>query len=233
MSGVDGTYPSPALDGQFPHFLDQDIGLEQAIASGEAPETQVGHGVDIDGLAPADEIVVEAEGESSAWQRTKAFMGTHKWKIAFGAFATSTAASVINNPVSEVASKALEATAYGVAAGITSEAAFITGAVIMAGAVGKKIGNPFRINREKLVELAAAGNKSRWFKAGLLVNTIGAYGTGAAIAYGSTKLPAEMAAIGYSFAAGDIALTFVVRGIILDAMRNAGNNESVDDSIAP
>ena len=151
-------------------------------------------------------------------QRISEFWRKRRLSIALGVTAMSAAATVTNNPIGEVADKAVDAAPWVAGGMATSEALFVGGAAAMAYSVKGKIGNPLKL-RERIPELARQANGNRIFEAGFWVNSAGAVGTGAVAAAG---IIAEMPTEAYpalSLPALDIWATVVVRKAVRRVIR--------------
>lgn len=191
-----------------------DVELEQDFLAPDEPT--------VDPVEPtADDfnaLSATDEEHRSGWQRAREWAARHKGKLALGAAAVSATLTFTMNPLGEVTHEVVEA-APAIGIGIaTSEAMFIGGLAMMAGAVGSKVGNPIKL-RERLPEISEKANDSLLFKSGFWINTVGAVGSAAIISAGViAKLPPESYGV-LGFAAADLAVTVAVRKAMLSGIK--------------
>lgn len=177
------------------------------------PEAQTAHQEEgLDGDVPPEET-------SSAWERTKQWVGRNKVKLALGVSAVSLAATPVYNPMGEVTKDLYEASPWVAAGVVTTEALFAGGIAMMAMSVGGSLRNPFKM-RGQLQEICQKANDSMLFKTGFWTNTVGAVGSAAVIGGGIiAKLPPESYGL-LSFSALDIGVTVTVRKALMNGIKN-------------
>jgi hypothetical protein len=145
----------------------------------------------------------------------RGWLARHKTKILLGIAATSLAVTLATDKMSEVQEEVVESAPW-VAGGIaTSEALFIAGAGMMAVSAGRNIGNPFKI-KERFPEIAQKAADSSLFKAGFVINTVGAVGDFAVLSTGIAKElpPQTWGMLGITLT--DLAGTIAVRKVMID-----------------
>lgn len=149
-------------------------------------------------------------------------ISNHRWHIAIGATVLS-AVNAAFGPVHEAIDGLKDNAPYVGAGVLASEAMFIVGAAIMAGSVGAKIGNPF--NKGKIDEIYRKANSSRAFKAGFIINTLGAVGDFFAIAPAvvSSLKPSSWGILALPLM--DLGLTYKVRKMMMDRVKNFTKEE--------
>jgi hypothetical protein len=157
---------------------------------------------------------------------SKEFLKNNRLKIAFGALAVSAVVSMpsIGDNVDEIIENAPEVAA---AIGI-SELLFISGIGMIAASQSKKVLNKDLISKKYIKDIVNEGlDNNAMLKSGLVVNTVGALGTGLAIGYGSvTSLPAAMIPSALAIASIDVAATVAIRYNIFKGLQQ---NELSDD----
>lgn len=163
----------------------------------------------------------------SRFERFRSWVGERKTHIAIGIAGLSLAATLSNNPMSELKDDVIAAAPWvggGVAA---SEVAFATGAAMMAGSVGSKIGNPWTI-KERIPDIAQRAQDSKLFWTGFWTNTTGAVGDFAVISAGVLK---EMPVESYPLLAltlADLGMTVAVRKALKSGIRNKAQNDAAE-----
>jgi len=172
---------------------------------------------------PIDPIMLSPEAQA----REKRFAGwwhRNRMRVALGAVAVSTAATLMMSPLEETVETIGDDVPTAVAAGVgmvAMEAAWIGGAAMMVGAAGRRVmRNPLRI-REQLKDVAQDANDSKTFKAGFWINT------GAAVSQFAiptalvvSQLPPESWGI-LAPAVVDLGATVVLRHVIMDGIKTA------------
>jgi len=172
---------------------------------------------------PVDPIMLSPE-EQTRKKRFEGWWQRSRVKIALGAVAVSTAATLMMSPLEETVEAIGDDVPMAVAAGVgmvAMEAAWIGGAAMMVGAAGRRVArNPLRI-RSQLTDIAKDANESATFKAGFWINT------GAAVsqfviptALVVSQLPPESWGI-LAPAVVDLGATVVLRHVIMDGIKTA------------
>jgi hypothetical protein len=162
----------------------------------------------------------------SWFPKSREWVHKNRLKLALGGIAVSaglTFASGGTHEVVETAVKNIPAVGAGM---IAMEAMWIGGGAMMAASVGEHIKNPLKI-KSHLPEIAAKANDSKLFKAGFIVNTVGAVGEfvipAAAVCM---KLPPETwGVLGPSLV--DLGITIGVRRATLNAIHESQVVETV------
>lgn len=171
---------------------------------------------------PIDPIMLAPEEQA----REKRFAGwwhRNRMKVALGAVAVSTAATLAMSPLEETMDAIGDDVPVAVAAGVgwvAMEGAWIGGAAMMIGAAGRRVRNPLRI-RSQLQDIAKDANDSKTFKAGFWINTgaaVSQFAIPAALAV--SQLPPESWGI-LAPAVVDLGATVVLRHVILDGIKTA------------
>lgn len=172
---------------------------------------------------PVDPIMLAPE-EQAREKRFEGWWKRSRVKIALGAVAVSTAATLMMSPLEETIDSIEDDVPTAVAAGVgmvAMEAVWIGGAAMMVGAAGRRVArNPLRI-RSQLKDIAEDASKSKTFKAGFWINT------GAAVSQFAiptalvvSQLPPESWGI-LAPAVVDLGATVVLRHLILDGIKTA------------
>jgi hypothetical protein len=168
---------------------------------------------------PTEELVpekIELPGHG------RGFLTRNRWKIVLAVTASSIIVTLTMNPLAEVQQQVVAAAPWTGVGIVASEVMFLGGLVMMASAVGVKVGNPFRL-KESLAKICKKANGSLLFKTGFWVNSLGAVGTAAAISIGVvSSLPLESYGI-LSFSVADLMLTVAIRKAILDGLRESSD----------
>ena len=139
-------------------------------------------------------------------------------KLLIGATALSLSVTLAKDPFDEVKQKVIEAAPWVGTGVIASEALFVAGAVTMAASVGKKVGNPLKL-KQNLPEMAKHAGRSKLFKAGFIVNTVGAVGDFVVLSAGVMgKLPVYSWGV-LSFTVADLGITVAVRRAMLNSIK--------------
>lgn len=192
-------------------------GLE--VVAESAGEERIGrHRADVVEVAP---VVVDDEisEQHEAGRLERLWNGIKRNKVAVAAGAI-TVASMIASPLGETIKSLAETASYVGPGMIAAEAAWIGGAAMMLGAIGKKIINPLKIH-QRFKEIPDAAAESTTFKAGLAINTVAAVAEFVIPAVAvTTKLPVESWGI-LSFAAVDLMATVALRKVIWNGMHRA------------
>lgn len=157
-------------------------------------------------------------------EQLKGFVHRNRVKLAVSATVGSVLATVAIDPMSETIENVKEAAPWVVGGVATSEALFVTGAIMMAASVGRKVGNPFKI-KERIPEIASKADSSRLFKTGFWVNTIGAVGDFVAVspAIVSTMPVHSWGVLGFTLA--DLGVTYGVRRTIWRGVKENASQE--------
>lgn len=164
--------------------------------------------------AIAPEVVVE----QSLFQRARDYASRKKMSLAVGAMGLSAAATITNNPLSELKDDVITSAPWVGAGVLASEALFVAGAGMMAASVKDKIGNPFKI-KERIPQIAQKAAKSKLFWTGFWVNTVGATGDFVAISSGViAKMPPESYPM-LALPLLDLGVTVAVRKAIINSTR--------------
>lgn len=154
-----------------------------------------------------------SEKTGSIMGRVGNFVRQQKAKLAMGATAVSLAATFTLEPTGKTIDSVKDVAPWVVGGVAVSEVAFVSGAAMMLGAIGGRIGNPLKI-KEKIPELANRANSSKLFKAGFWINTTGAVGDFLVIAPAViTKLPPQSWGVA-GFTLADLGVTYAVRKTI-------------------
>lgn len=168
-------------------------------------------------IIPAPAVMPGAEVQSGRFARVREHLSNRKWRYLGGVAAASAVLSFTNNPYSELKEDVIEAAPYVVTGVVASEVAFTVGGAMMLGAVGEKIANPLKI-KERIPEIAERANSSKLFKAGFIINTVGAVGDFAVISTGVIdEMPVESYGL-LGLTLGDLALTVAIRKGILNGI---------------
>lgn len=155
-------------------------------------------------IAPVEQPV-EAASDQPGWVRRNAF------KIGAGLFIGGTAVTVATNPLGHLEKDVAQVAPWAAGGVLATEAMWIGGAAMMAGAAGKKVGNPLTL-KSRWGEISNDIVDSRAFRSGLAVNTLGALGTASVVIAGAaTALPPETWPGAFGLAAADMASTVAVR----------------------
>lgn len=202
----------------------------QPEISGESLSVRKSHNNVPQGTAAVDFETINADKSNRArkWA-TRGLIG-----LAVG----SASLTVASDSVGEAKEAIVEAAPW-VGVGIaTSEIMFVAGGAIMVGSVGEKLGNPFTLKR-RLPEIVVKAGDSKVFRAGLAINTIGAFGDAGVIAAGTFKeMPVEAWGVA-GLAAIDGVGTLVARRWMIDKYRETkiktnneeGNDKELKDSL--
>ena len=163
---------------------------------------------------------------NESFRSSKEYLKKHRLKLAFGALAVSAVFSLpaIGEHVDDIVENApVIASAIG-----ASELMFVAGIGIIAASQSKKVFSTDILSKKYISNLTNEGlDNNALLKTGLAVNTIGALGTGMALAYGSvTTLPATMVPSAFALASIDIAATVAIRYNIYKGLQE---NQSIDD----
>jgi len=147
-------------------------------------------------------------------------MHRNRLRLALGGIAVSAGLTFASGGTHEVIDTVVEQIpAVGIGM-IAMETMWIGGGAMMAASVGEHIKNPLKI-KSRLPEIAAKANDSKLFKAGFIVNTVGAVGEfviPAAVV--CMKLPPETWGIlGPSLV--DLGITIGVRRATLNAIHES------------
>lgn len=136
----------------------------------------------------------------------------------------SAAFTVATDNVSEAKDAVVEAAPW-VAGGVgVSEAMFIGGAAMMVMSAGEKVGNPLKL-KGRLPEIVVKAGDSNTFRAGMAINTVGAFGDAAVIAAGTFHaMPVEAWGIA-GLAMADGVGTLAVRKWMIDKYRSAKEDQ--------
>lgn len=160
-------------------------------------------------------------------------------RTALGVLAVSSAYTLIKYPVSELTADVQEKAPFAAGGILVSEGLFAAGAAMTVLATGKALRlrellNPLRLKAEfgslsqRVKSLQGAGKeavKSKLFRAGLAINTLGAIGTAATVGAGAvTALPREMWPGAIGLAAVDITATLGLRAPLYAAMKRSKAN---------
>lgn len=199
----------------------------QAVDAGERTEI-----FDDEIVATPEAPIVSIEENSPTWlgraaEWAKKHSGAIKWAGAGALALASGALTFMNNGFQELKEQVVETLPWAVAAGASTEAAFVAGGAMMLTAGGIKVGrNVLKIRKkttemqEQMAEGEASSRplrESRLFRAGFVINTAGALGTAAVVAAGGATLPSESWPGVAGLVAVDVAGTFGLRAAILKA----------------
>lgn len=143
---------------------------------------------------------------------------------------SSAALTVATDSVGEAKDAVVEAAPW-VAGGIgVSEAMFVSGAAMMVASAGEKIGNPLKL-KGRLPEVVVKAGDSNVFRAGMAINTVGAFGDAVVISAGTfNTMPVEAWGIA-GFAMVDGVGTLAVRKWMVDKYRNAKEAQGNDTDV--
>lgn len=207
------------------HHLD-DESAQSVIVTDEADETSVGrHRPETVNAATTVESVEQAEPSAvtdeiteqhEAGRLERLWNGIKRNKVAVAA-GMITVGSMLANPIGDTIKSLAETASYVGPGMIAAEAAWIGGAAMMLGAIGKKIINPLKIH-QRFKEIPEAAAESTTFKAGLAINTAAAVAEFVipTIAV-TTKLPVESWGI-LAFTTVDLWATVALRKVIWNGM---------------
>lgn len=158
----------------------------------------------------------EISEQHEAGRLERLWNGIKRNKVAVAAGAI-TVASMIASPIGDTIKSLAETATYVGPGMVAAEAAWIGGAAMMLGAIGKKIINPLKIH-QRFKEIPDAAAESTTFKAGLAINTVAAVAEFVIPTVAvTTKLPVESWGI-LSFAAVDLLATVALRKVIWNGM---------------
>jgi hypothetical protein len=166
----------------------------------------------------AESVVVDDEitEQHEAGRLERLWNGIKRNKVAVAAGAI-TVASMVASPIGDTIKSLAETASYVGPGMIAAEAAWIGGAAMMLGAIGKKIINPLKIHK-RFKEIPDAAAESTLFKSGLAINTVAAVAEFVIPTVAvTTKLPVESWGI-LSFAAVDLIATVALRKVIWNGM---------------
>jgi len=157
------------------------------------------------------EVNLEVEGQKKGWFRR------NRAKLAIGATALSLG-TLAFNPLGDTAEKVKEVAPWVAPGMLVGEAMWIGGAAMMLAATGSEVGkNPLKI-KDRIPEIAQKANNSNMFKAGFVINTVGAVGEFVIPAIAVTReLPVESWGI-LGFSLLDLGVTIAVRKAIYDGV---------------
>jgi hypothetical protein len=182
-------------------------------------------------VEPHIDMVAEAIAEAAGTQKPESerpnWFRRNLFNLSLGAFVIGGAATFATNPVDKLEHEVLQAAPW-VGGGIaTTEGMWIAGAAAMAAGAGKNIGNPLTL-KGRWGEVASSTVDSKLFKAGLVINTIGAIGTAGFVGFGAASLPPETWPGAAGIVGADIASTVAIRAGIYKGMKNARLNPPVE-----
>ncbi|MCA9332124.1 hypothetical protein KC968_04270 [Candidatus Saccharibacteria bacterium] len=160
-------------------------------------------------------------------QETQKSRNVRKWigRSLIGLAIGSGILTVVTDKVDDARDAVVEAAPWVGAGVLASEAMFVGGAAMMAASAGQKIGNPFTI-KQRYPEIVVGAGDSKVFRAGLAINTIGAFGDAAVIAAGTFHaMPPETWGIA-GIAAIDGLGTLAIRKWMIDKYRYHKDNDN-------
>ncbi len=174
-------------------------------------------------LDTGDELIIEKSSiEANKGQKVRKWIGRSLIGLAIG----SGALTIATDKVGEAKEAVVEAAPWVGAGVLASEGMFIGGAAMMAASAGHKIGNPFTI-KKRFPEIVVDAGDSKVFRAGLAINTVGAFGDAAVIFAGTfNAMPVEAWGVA-GLAAVDGVGTIAVRKWMVDKYRNAKGDSTV------
>jgi hypothetical protein len=154
--------------------------------------------------------------------------------LSLAALAISAIVSVAVNPMGETLNQLKEVAPWVGGGFAATEAMFVGGLAMMGASIGIKMRKAKDIGRimKSLPEISGKAAKTKTFRSGLTINTVGALGTaGVLIAGTATALPETMWPAAFTFAGLDIAATVAVRLGVLSGIRKNANNGNTDEQI--
>ena len=173
-------------------------------------------------------VAIDETVENQAnWLRRNSF------KLAGALFLGGAAITTFNhNSVEQIKNDVIQEAPWTVGGIATSESLFVTGGALMVVGAGSKVGNPLTILKQKRIrEVLKAGAESTTFRAGLVINTVGALGTAAVVAAGAaTALPKEMWPGAFGLAAADMAATVGLRSAAYEGMRKVRTKSKTEEA---
>lgn len=175
-------------------------------------------------IVELEQLDQSAEPSLGYFRRVGNFLNKQKTKICLGATAVSVATTLAFEPFDGTKDQVIEAAPYVVGGMAVSEAAWLTGAAMMLGAVGSKLpANPVKL-KSKIPEISEKANNSKLFKAGFAVNVAGALGdffvlSGAVV----QNLPVHSWGV-LGFTLADLGVTLGVRKAMLGGIKNNADN---------
>lgn len=176
----------------------------------------------------AEQFVQPEEASRGTLGRVGEFIHRQRVKLAVGATALSVGATLALDPMGETIDRVADVAPWIGGGVAVSETMFVAGAGMMLGAVGKKVGNPFKI-KEQIPEIATRANSSKLFKAGFWINTAGAVGDFLAVAPAVvTKMPVHSWGI-IPLTLVDLGVTYGVRRTIWNGVKQ---NALTDDHVS-
>lgn len=210
-------------------------GLDYSNGGSEHPPVPIGSsdGIELLHNSPGEQglttdlplTVSEAQGVAKSG-RVRKWIGRSLIGLAIG----SGVLTIGSGKIDEAKEAVIEAAPWvGVGVGV-SEAMFIGGAAMMVASAGEKVGNPLKL-KGRLPEVVVKAGDSNVFRAGLVINTVGAFGDAAVIAAGTfSTMPVEAWGV-VGLAMVDGVGTVAVRKWMVDKYRDAqeklGDNHGV------
>ncbi len=135
-------------------------------------------------------------------------------KVAFWGIVVFSIISLVFSPFGKLKDEAIGSVWWLVGGALVTEILFILGLVIIAIAMGRKIGNPIKL-RKQWKQLLSAGFRSNLFWVGFWVNLVGSVGTTVVFGVGIlTVLPIQSWGLTI-IPAADLTATIVIRKAVI------------------